>query len=148
MNPVLVRRVVAGLVLASAVCSSSAWALDPGNYTVQCAAADGTRSSGAVDIRMDVVDLTPETRECMRCHREAPMRRERDDGVDARVDPLDPVEVGLQLLARRHLPVPQPSGQRGRGLEAQLVGHAPDARGRCCGCQPGPARWLHSPSIG
>ena len=23
---------------------------------------------------MDVVDLTPETMECMRCHREAPMR--------------------------------------------------------------------------
>ena len=72
----------------------------------------------------------------------------RDDGVDARVDPLDPVEVCREHLARRHLAVPQPSGQRGRGQEAQLVGHAPDARGHCCACQPSRARWLHTPSIG
>jgi hypothetical protein len=58
MKHVLARRIVASLVLVSAIWSSSAWALDPGSYTVQCASADSARSEAATyDIRMDVVDL-------------------------------------------------------------------------------------------
>jgi hypothetical protein len=50
--------VLAGLVLVSAVWSSSAWALDPGNYTVQCAPPDSAQSDAATfDIRMDMIDL-------------------------------------------------------------------------------------------
>jgi hypothetical protein len=49
---------LAGLVLASAGWSSSAWALDPGNYTVQCAPPDSAQSDATTfDIRMDMVDL-------------------------------------------------------------------------------------------
>jgi hypothetical protein len=54
----VVRSVLAGVVLASAVWSPSAWALDPGNYTVQCAPLDSVATDGATfDIRMDMVDL-------------------------------------------------------------------------------------------
>ena len=54
----LARSILAGVVLASAIWSSSAWALDPGNYTVQCAAPDSAQSDAATfDIRMDMVDL-------------------------------------------------------------------------------------------
>ena len=53
------RSVLASLVLASEVWSSSAaWALDPGNYTIQCASPEGAASDVATfDIRMDMVDL-------------------------------------------------------------------------------------------
>jgi hypothetical protein len=53
------RSVLASLVLALAVWSSSAaWALDPGNYTIQCASPEGAASDVATfDIRMDMVDL-------------------------------------------------------------------------------------------
>ena len=52
------RNVLASLVLVSAVWSSSAWALDPGNYTVQCTAPDSARSDAATfDISMDKIDL-------------------------------------------------------------------------------------------
>ena len=53
------RSVLASLVLASAVWSSSAaWALDPGSYTIQCASPEGAGSDVATfDIRMDMVDL-------------------------------------------------------------------------------------------
>ena len=58
MKHIVARSVAASLVLAPAIWSSSAWALDPGNYTVQCASADGARGNGATyDIKMDVVDL-------------------------------------------------------------------------------------------
>ena len=54
----VVRSVLASLALASAVWSSSAWALDPGNYTVQCAPPDSAGSDAATfDIRMDMIDL-------------------------------------------------------------------------------------------
>jgi hypothetical protein len=50
--------VLASLMLASAVWSSSAWALDPGNYTVQCSPPDSAQSDATTfDIRMDMVDL-------------------------------------------------------------------------------------------
>jgi hypothetical protein len=50
--------VLASVMLASAVWSSSAWALDPGNYTIQCASPEGAASDVATfDIRMDMVDL-------------------------------------------------------------------------------------------
>src|SRR4029434_3681479 len=54
----VVRSVLAGVVLASAVWSSPAWALDPGNYTVQCAPPD-TAQSDATNfcLRMDLVEL-------------------------------------------------------------------------------------------
>ena len=52
------RSVLAGVVLASAIWSSSAWALDPGNYTVQCSPADSAGSDAATfDISMDKIDL-------------------------------------------------------------------------------------------
>ena len=52
------RSVLAGLALASAVWSSSAWALDPGNYTVQCSPPDSARGDAATfDISMDKIDL-------------------------------------------------------------------------------------------
>ena len=58
MRHAVVRSVLAGVVLASAVWSSSAWALDPGNYTVQCAPPDSARSDATTfDIRMDKIDL-------------------------------------------------------------------------------------------
>jgi hypothetical protein len=54
----VVRSVLASVVLASAVWSPSAWALDPGTYTVQCAPLDGVATNGATfDLRMDMVDL-------------------------------------------------------------------------------------------
>ena len=54
----VVRSVLASVVLASAVWSPSAWALDPGTYTVQCAPLDGIATNGATfDLRMDMVDL-------------------------------------------------------------------------------------------
>jgi hypothetical protein len=56
------KRAVAGGVLASVVLASAVWssarALDPGNYTVQCAPPDSAQSDAATfDIRMDMVDL-------------------------------------------------------------------------------------------
>jgi hypothetical protein len=57
MRCLLVRSFVAGLALAPAICSSTAWALDPGNYTVQCTSVAGASDTAKYDIRMDVVDL-------------------------------------------------------------------------------------------
>jgi hypothetical protein len=58
MKQVVARGVLASLVLAAAVWSSAAVALDPGNYTVECARPDNARGDAATfDIRMDVVDL-------------------------------------------------------------------------------------------
>jgi hypothetical protein len=58
MKRAVADGLLAGLVLASAVWSSSAWALDPGNYTVQCALPDSAQSDATTfDIRMDMVDL-------------------------------------------------------------------------------------------
>lgn len=58
MRHILARSVAASLLLASAFSASSARALDPGNYTVQCAPADSARAGGATyDISMDAVDL-------------------------------------------------------------------------------------------
>jgi hypothetical protein len=52
------RSVLAGLGLAAAIGSSSAWALDPGVYTVQCAPLDSVATNGTTfDLRMDMVDL-------------------------------------------------------------------------------------------
>jgi hypothetical protein len=52
------RILTAALVLAAAIASAPAWALDPGTYTVHCATPDTVRSDrGGYDIRMDVVDL-------------------------------------------------------------------------------------------
>ena len=51
----IARSVLANLVLASA---SSAWALDPGNYTIKCTSPDSAHSIvETFDIRMDMVDL-------------------------------------------------------------------------------------------
>ena len=58
MKRLLRGCVLAGLVLASAGWSSSAWALDPGNYTVHVAPPDSAQSDATTfDIRMDKVDL-------------------------------------------------------------------------------------------
>ena len=58
MKPSLARSLVAGLALAVVFGPSPASALDPGNYTVQCASPDGARSDAATyDIHMDKVDL-------------------------------------------------------------------------------------------
>ena len=58
MKPILASRIAAGLVLVSAFGSQPAWALDPGNYTVQCASYDSARGNAAsYDIHMDMVDL-------------------------------------------------------------------------------------------
>ena len=58
MKHILARSLLASLVLAAAAMSSAAWALDPGNYTVQCASQDSPRVDGATyDIRMDMVDV-------------------------------------------------------------------------------------------
>jgi hypothetical protein len=57
MKRILARNLVASLVLVPAM-SSAALALDPGNYTVQCASQDSARVDGATyDISMDMVDL-------------------------------------------------------------------------------------------
>jgi hypothetical protein len=50
------RSVLANLVLASAVWSASAWALDPGNYTIRCTSSDQSKEE-IFDISMDMVDL-------------------------------------------------------------------------------------------
>src|SRR5262245_24572341 len=54
------RCVLASLVLALAW-SSSAWGLEPGNYTIKCTAPDGPAVAAGrqetFDIRMDMVDL-------------------------------------------------------------------------------------------
>jgi hypothetical protein len=53
----IARSVLANLGLA-AVWSASAWALDPGNYTIRCASPDGVLSKEETfDISMDMVDL-------------------------------------------------------------------------------------------
>ena len=54
MTRVLPRSFVAGAALAL-IGSTPALALDPGNYTVQCAPAGG--NGATYDIRMDMVDL-------------------------------------------------------------------------------------------
>ena len=57
MRQILSRGFVAGVMVAL-VGSSSAAALDPGNYTVQCALPDSAAGTGATyDIHMDMVDL-------------------------------------------------------------------------------------------
>ena len=49
---------VASLAVASAIWASSAWALDPGTYTVQCLPSEPPRADrAAYDIKMDMVDL-------------------------------------------------------------------------------------------
>jgi hypothetical protein len=54
----VVCNVLAALVLAATIGSPSAWALDPGTYTVQCAPLDSVATNGATfDLRMDMVDL-------------------------------------------------------------------------------------------
>ena len=55
----IARSVLANLVLASAAWSaSSAWALDPGNYTIRCTSPYGVQSKEETfDISMDMVDL-------------------------------------------------------------------------------------------
>jgi hypothetical protein len=54
----LVRNLIAGLALICPWGASPAWALDPGNYTVQCAPTDGASTEVAsYNIRMDMVDL-------------------------------------------------------------------------------------------
>ncbi len=51
-------RLAAVLALAATFGPSSAWALDPGNYKVQCTSPDGARGDVATyDIHMDKVDL-------------------------------------------------------------------------------------------
>jgi hypothetical protein len=52
-------RLAAVLALAATLQPASAWALDPGNYKVQCVSPDGTRGGdpATYDIRMDMVDL-------------------------------------------------------------------------------------------
>jgi hypothetical protein len=52
------RSVLAHLVLASVAWSASAWALDPGNYTIRCTPPYGVQSKEETfDISMDMVDL-------------------------------------------------------------------------------------------
>src|SRR5262245_2871916 len=54
----VVRGALAGLGLAAVIGSPSAWALEPGVYTVQCAPLDSVATNGATfDLRMDMVDL-------------------------------------------------------------------------------------------
>ena len=54
----IARGAVASLALAFAAWSSSAWALDPGNYTIKCTSADSAQAKvETFDIRMDMVDL-------------------------------------------------------------------------------------------
>src|SRR5437879_6323048 len=57
MKPAFALTAAVSFALGSATWPSATWALDPGNYTVQCASADGARGDATVDIRMDVVDL-------------------------------------------------------------------------------------------
>src|SRR5262245_54717861 len=54
----IARSVHASLVLALAAWSASAWALDPGNYTIRCTSPYGVESKEVTfDISMDMVDL-------------------------------------------------------------------------------------------
>jgi hypothetical protein len=57
----IARSVLASLVLALAAWTPSAWALDPGNYTIKCTPPDGPDGARGkeetFDIRMDMVDL-------------------------------------------------------------------------------------------
>ena len=54
----IARGAVASLALAFAAWSSSAWALDPGNYTIKCTSPDSAQAKvETFDIRMDMVDL-------------------------------------------------------------------------------------------
>jgi hypothetical protein len=54
----IARSAVASLPLAFAAWSSSAWALDPGNYTIKCTSPESAQAKvETFDIRMDMVDL-------------------------------------------------------------------------------------------
>jgi hypothetical protein len=58
MPDISVRGVMTVLMLQPAIWSLPAWALDPGNFAVQCASSErASGESGEYKIRMDMIDI-------------------------------------------------------------------------------------------